>query len=133
MSIELELLSALYTMYVDGELNNEFDKTKNRMTTSAQLDALMKDVKSVLPEELSPLEAAKRMRNLPEPEVDAAIEASNGKVVDMRKEFARKMSINRGAIGLTEQLVTAMKVNDHESIENVMSLMKELVTHKNEG
>lgn len=126
MSLELELLSALYTMYKDGELNNEFDKTKNKMVTSSQLDAIMKDVKSVLPAELSPLESAKRMRELPEEKVDEAIEASNGKVVDMRKMFQRKMSENRGAIGLTQQLVEAIDNGDLEEQERITGLMKEL-------
>ena len=130
MSIELELLSALYSMYKEGDLNNEFDKTKNRMIASSQLVALMKDVASVLPEELKPLEAAKRMRELPIEEVDKAIAESDGKVVDMRKAFQRKMSLNGGALGLTKQLVDAQNSGDIEKAQEVMQLMHDLAAQE---
>ena len=127
MSIELELLSTLYCMYRDGELAAEFDKTSNKMTNSHNLITIMNLVAEVLPEELKPIEAAEKMRSLDEEVRTKAIEESNGKVIDLRKDFQKKVAANGGALGLIKQLTISMDRGDDEAVNEIIDNMKGLV------
>lgn len=119
MSVELEILSAIYTLYENGELNSEFDKTTNKMVPASTLVAIMQDVKSLLPEELEPEQAAEAMRALPEEDKNTAITSSD-KVIDMRKHFAEKMSRNNGARGLIKKFLVANEMGDTEEVIKTM-------------
>lgn len=133
MQPDLKLLSLLYKMYVNNELAAEFDKKTNKMSNSAKLDNIMSEVKQLLPEELTGLQAAKAMKEL-KPEIrDSAIDASKSKVIDMRKEFLKRMSENGGALGLTKQLVTAIEAGDTEATMNITINMIELVNYSDSG
>ena len=129
MKSELELLLALYKMYTNGELAAEFDKRTNKMVNSTALQNIMTEVGAILPEELSGKQAAQAMRQL-EPEVrDASIENAGDKVIDMRKEFLKRMSENGGALGLTKQLIKAIADGDTASALTITQNMAELVNH----
>ena len=132
MQPDLKLLSLLYKMYVNNELAAEFDKKTNKMSNSAKLDNIMSEVKQLLPEELTGLQAAKAMKEL-KPEIrDSAIDSSKNKVIDMRKEFLKRMSENGGALGLTKQLVAAIETGDIEAAMNITVNMMDLVNHSGE-
>lgn len=123
----IELLSALYEMYTDGLLAAEFDKKKNKMVNSAELDHLMTEVEQVIPPKLKPKEAAEAMRALDEEARDQAIKESKDKVIDMRRHFREKMSKNGGALGLTKRLVEALEKNDLMAVGLITMDMQELV------
>lgn len=125
MKSELELLMAIHKMYANNELAAEFDKRTNKMVNSAELQSLMAEVKTYLPEELSGGQAAKAMRELESR--DEAIEKAGAKVIDMRKEFLKRMSANGGALGLTKQLVHAIESGDTEAAMNITVNMIDLV------
>jgi microcompartment protein CcmL/EutN len=102
------------------------------MVNSLELIAIMEDVKELIPEALSPIEAAREMRQLEEKERQKAIEESKRKVIDMRKHFQNKMSLNGGALGLTEMLIHGLESNDLDTVNEATGMMIELVKHKNE-
>jgi hypothetical protein len=128
----IELLIELYTMYDNGELASEYDTKRNKMINSLELIAIMEDVEELIPEALSPIEAAREMRQLEEKERQKAIEESKQKVIDMRKHFQNKMSLNGGALGLTEMLIRGLESNDLDTVNEATGMMIELVKHKNE-
>lgn len=100
---------------------DEFDKDKQQMVTSAGVTALIKQAQACLPEKIGNLEAATRMRNLTDAERDKLIaDAEDARVVDMRKEFQRRMSVNGGAQGLLAKLVEANATGDNEAIGEVL-------------
>jgi microcompartment protein CcmL/EutN len=119
-------------MYDNGELASEYDTKRNKMVNSLELIAIMEDVKELIPEALSPIEAAREMRQLEEKERQKAIEESKRKVIDMRKHFQNKMSLNGGALGLTEMLIHGLESNDLDTVNEATGMMIELVKHKNE-
>lgn len=123
----IELLSALYEMYSDGLLAAEFDKKKNKMVNSADLEHLMSEVEQIIPAKLKPKEAAAAMRALDEEARDQAIKESKDKVIDMRRHFREKMSKNGGALGLTKRLVEALEKNDLMAVGLITMDMQELV------
>ena len=127
MKSEVELLLALYKMYTGGELAAEFDKRTNKMVNSAALQSIMTEVGAILPEELSNKEAAQAMRQLDPAVRDASIESAGDKVIDMRKEFLKRMSDNGGALGLTKQLVQAIADGDTEAAMSITANMIDLV------
>jgi hypothetical protein len=128
----IELLIELYTMYDNGELASEYDTKRNKMINSLELIAIMEDVEELIPEALTPIEAAREMRQLEEKERQKAIEESKRKVIDMRKHFQNKMSLNGGALGLTEMLIRGLESNDLDTVNEATGMMIELVKHKNE-
>ncbi len=128
----IELLIELYTMYDNGELASEYDTKRNKMINSLELIAIMEDVEELIPEALTPIEAAREMRQLEEKERQKAIEESKQKVIDMRKHFQNKMSLNGGALGLTEMLIRGLESNDLDTVNEATGMMIELVKHKNE-
>jgi microcompartment protein CcmL/EutN len=119
-------------MYDNGELASEYDTKRNKMINSLELIAIMEDVEELIPEALSPIEAAREMRQLEEKERQKAIEESKQKVIDMRKHFQNKMSLNGGALGLTEMLIRGLESNDLDTVNEATGMMIELVKHKNE-
>lgn len=123
----IELLSALYEMYTDGLLAAEFDKKKNKMVNSADLEHLMSEVEQIIPAKLKPKEAAAAMRALDDEARDQAIKESKDKVIDMRRHFREKMSKNGGALGLTKRLVEALEKNDLMTVGLITMDMQELV------
>lgn len=109
---------------------DEFDKDSQKMVTSKEITALIKQAEACLPEKIGNMEAANRMRNLTIAERDKLIaDADAERIVDMRKEFQKKMSINGGAQGLLAKLVEADAAGDDEAvadiIEDAIALMKE--------
>jgi hypothetical protein len=128
----IELLIELYTMYDNGELASEYDTKRNKMINSLELIAIMEEVEELIPEALTPIEAAREMRQLEEKERQRAIEESKQKVIDMRKHFQNKMSLNGGALGLTEMLIRGLESNDLDTVNEATGMMIELVKHKNE-
>lgn len=127
MKNPIELLIELHKMFMNGELAAEFNSKRNKMVNSDKLRALMSEVEQVIPASMEPLSAAQAMRNLEDR--DAAIEAAEDKVVDMRKEFQLKMSQNGGALGLAKQLVEAMNNSDTSRAADILFDMEELVKH----
>jgi microcompartment protein CcmL/EutN len=119
-------------MYDNGELASEYDTKRNKMINSLELIAIMEDVEELIPEALTPIEAAREMRQLEEKERQKAIEESKQKVIDMRKHFQNKMSLNGGALGLTEMLIRGLESNDLDTVNEATGMMIELVKHKNE-
>jgi hypothetical protein len=115
--------------YVDKEgIYDQFDKDTQKMVTSAGVEALIKEAKSYLPEKLKPLEAAKRMRDLNEDERDQLIkDADEARIIDLRKRFQKKMSINQGAQGIVARLVEAVKAQDNVKLGEVLLDAKSLV------
>lgn len=124
-----KLLIQLYRMYTQGELASEFDKKSNKMINSKKLDDLMLEVKKHIPEELTPLEAAGKMRQLKEAQVTEAVNSSDS-VIDLRKQFQRKMSANGGALGLAKKLVKATEDNDIAGALEATMLMVELINEE---
>ena len=55
----IELLIELYTMYDNGELASEYDTKRNKMINSLELIAIMEEVEELIPEALTPIEAAR--------------------------------------------------------------------------
>lgn len=127
MKTPIELLIELHNMFVEGELAAEFDKKKNKMVNSDKLEAIMSEVVKVIPEKKEPRQAATAMRELSEKERDEAIEASDDRVIDMRKLFQQKMSENGGALGLTRKLIKALEEDDIVTVGLVTMDMQELV------
>lgn len=126
MSKEIELLISIYNLYKEGKLASNFNKQTNKMENISELNTIMREVSNIIPEELEPIDAATKMRNLSEVDRNNAIE-DNDKVVDLRKEFILKISQNQGALGLTKQLVEAMDNKETDKIQEITTLMKELV------
>ena len=127
MKTPIELLIELYNMYDAGELASEFDKKRNKMVNSAQLESIMREVEPFVPMKLEPVQAASTMRAMEQTERDEAIKASEGKVIDMRKLFQMKMSENGGALGLTKQLIEAINTNETGRAAEILMDMEELV------
>ena len=125
MKNPIELLIEMHKMFMNGELAAEFNSKRNKMVNSDKLKALMAQIEEVIPASMEPLTAAKAMRELEDR--DAAIEAAEDKVVDMRKEFQLKMSQNGGALGLAKQLVEAMNDSDTGRATDILFDMEELV------
>ena len=125
MKNPIELLIEMHKMFMNGELAAEFNSKRNKMVNSDKLKALMAQIEEVIPASMEPLTAAKSMRELEDR--DAAIEAAEDKVVDMRKEFQLKMSQNGGALGLAKQLVEAMNDSDTGRATDILFDMEELV------
>lgn len=123
----MNLLIELYTMYINGELASEYDKASNKMVNSQKVVAIMEKIKDSLPEKLSPLQAAKNMRELEAEKREEAIKEANQAVIDMRKAFQHKMSQNGGALGLTKSLVDASNRGDVEAVKRILSIMEKLV------
>ncbi len=130
---EIELLSRLYTLYMEDRLASLWDEEIGDLENDPELDEIMAEVYEILPEELTGEEASARMRALPEEVVDAAIEAAGDKVVDMRKVFRQKMSQNGGALGLTGNLVEALNSGDNAKFTETIELMKQLINEQTKG
>lgn len=131
MRTHLELLISLYDLYSEGKLKSEFNKTKNKMEDSPELISIMEDVYGVIPEKKSPKEAAAAMRELSEVDRNEAIEASEGKVVDLRSAFARKIAVNGGVQGLVKELLLAANANDQETLQKVLLDLGTFVNYDN--
>lgn len=127
MSDPIELLIELHNMYENGNLAAEFDKHKNKMINSDELISIMSEVEKLIPLKMEPRQAAESMHVLEEQARYEAIKASEDKVIDMRKQFQKKMSENGGALGLTRKLVKALEENDLATIGLVTMDMSELV------
>lgn len=125
--MSIEYFIRLKALYDEGLLASEYDNKAAKMVNSAALDALIKDITPMLPEVKKPLEAAKAMREIPDR--DEAIEAAGDKVVDLRAQFARKMSTNQGAYGLVKDYVLATWDVDAEKQESILEDMIDLVTY----
>jgi hypothetical protein len=107
---------------------DEFDKESQKMITSAGVQSLIQEARSCLPEKLKPVQAANRMRDLNEAERDALIQSSEKeRVIDMRKEFQKKMSENGGAMGIVERLVETVENSDMGDITEILQDAKALI------
>ncbi len=112
---------------------DEFDKDAGKMVTSQGVQSLIKSAKSYLPAKLKPAAACILMRDLTDDERDKAIADSEaGRIIDMRKEFQRRMSKNNGAQGLLAQLVDAAERGDFTSLEDIMADAKILVEEQHD-
>lgn len=130
---EIELLSRLYTLYMDDRLASLWDEEIGDLENDPELDEIMAEVYEFLPEELTGEEASQRMREMPAEVLDKAIEDAGDKVIDMRKIFRQKMSQNGGALGLTGNLVEALNSGDSDKFSETIALMKQLVEEHNKG
>lgn len=107
---------------------DQFDAETQKMTTSPGVQKLIKDAHTYLPEKLKPLEAATRMRDLTDAERDQMIKTADAdRVVDLRKKFQRKMSLNGGALGIVERITHAVDVNDTDELAKAFLDAKALV------
>lgn len=132
MNDPIKLLIDLHELYSEGKLQSYFNKTTNKMENIPELVAIMEDVHEVLPEKKKPLEAAKYNRELEEEKVTEAIEASKGKVVDLRSVFAKKIAVNGGLQGLASCMVTALENKDEEGLKTALEAITTLVKY-NDG
>lgn len=121
----LELLARIKYMGENDFLAAEYDKKSGKLVNSSAVVEVLKQVQSLLPEEKGPLEAANSMHELNEEQRDEAIDNAGNKVADLRQAFQRKMSTNRGAIGLIEQLVA--NLGNKNECNRIIEDMKELV------
>lgn len=110
---------------------DEFDRTSNKMKTSNAVEGLIKRAQELLPT-LGKGQAAKLMRDLTEDERTDSIEASDN-VVDLRKEFTKKMSQNGGARGLLEKIVVLSKDGNTSDLQEAITLANEFVEKNNEN
>lgn len=102
-----------FLKYVDKVgIFDEYDKDTNKMKTSSGVEALIKQARQLMPEELSGREAGLRMTELSEAHRDALIKAAGPRVVDLRTEFAKKMAMNGGAHKLLTDIVEAVHCGD---------------------
>lgn len=131
MDKSYELLGQLYRLYAEGRLRSQYNMKYNVMEDIPELEAIMKQVANLLPEDLSPLEAARKMRALEEEERVRAIKESNDKIIDMRKQFLEKMVANKGALGLSMKLVSAIERGSQHEIDEVVELMYNLKDYVN--
>lgn len=132
MSDPIKLLIDLYELYSEGKLQSYFNKTTNKMENIPELIAIMEDVHEVVPVKKKPLEAAKHNRELAEVAVTEAIEASEGKVVDLRAVFAKKIAKNGGLQGMASALVAALENGDQETLQEALKSITTLVKY-NDG
>jgi hypothetical protein len=105
---------------------DEFDPEKNAMITSDDMLNLIAMAEAIIPERVSNDEAAVLMRNLTDDERDFLIGEDKEHVVDARNLFAEKVAMNRGAVGILQQLVEAQERGDTEETERMFTLAKEL-------
>lgn len=99
---------------------DEYDKEAQKMVTSKGVLNLVERAQACLPEKLTNLQAANKMRDLSEEERARLIqESEDGRVIDMRKHFQQKMSQNGGAYGLVERFVAALETS-HEDLPKVI-------------
>lgn len=131
MDKSYELLRQLYRLYAEGQLCSQYNMELNVMEDIPELVTIMKEVATVLPEDLSPLEATRKMRALEEEERSRAIKESKNKIIDMRKQFLEKMVANKGALGLSMKLVSAIERDSHNEIDEVIELMYSLKNYVN--
>lgn len=125
----IELLYEVYDQYAEGLYDSEFDDDVNDMCPPVEVINLMAEIRSVLPprftdEEAKEGKAAQAMRDLSEEEKDSAMTEN---VIDMRKEFALKMSKNQGAYGLVQKFIDCNEKGDQEGSAEIYDLMQELL------
>lgn len=119
-----------FISYANSEgIYDEYDKDSNKMKTSAGMQALINSAKEFFPE-LPKGATAALMRNLTEDERNKAIEGTP-KVIDMRAEFAKKMSANEGARGLVTQLAEASKTNDVMEMARIITMAQTFTEYEN--
>lgn len=111
-----------FLIYVNKEgIYDKFDKDTQKMVTSPGVEALIKEAESYLPKKLKGRAAANLMRDLNEDEREVLIQsAEEGRIIDLRRQFQEKMSVNRGAQGIVERLVTAFDKNDTSQLSELI-------------
>jgi len=91
-------------------INDHFNKVKNRMEPSEDIQRIIANARRLIPEKMKPAEAARAMEVI---ENRDDLINSSPNVVNMRAEFSKRVALNAGARGILAALVT-----DPQSEEN---------------